>query len=114
MSLAYWLNTAWMLKCVGEARAFRRATRAVARTQAGLLAEMLRRNRDTDFGRVHGFARDWIKSDEGIATAMRWLRAYMEQHLRVRNEIWNYPLSPDRLAAIDRGDIAPFDPKVDL
>jgi len=27
--------------------------------------------------RVHGFAREWIKSDEDVATATRWLRAYM-------------------------------------
>jgi len=32
----------------------------------------------------------------------------------VRNEIWNYPLPAERLAAIDRGEVAPFDPKIDL
>jgi hypothetical protein len=57
MSLAWWLNTAWMLKAAGEAAAFRRATRRVARTQAGLLAGLLRANADTAFGRAHGFGR---------------------------------------------------------
>jgi hypothetical protein len=56
MSLAGLLNTAWMLKCVGEARAFRRATRQVASTQAAILRDVLRRNRDTEFGRTHDFA----------------------------------------------------------
>jgi GH3 auxin-responsive promoter len=55
MSPAGLLNTAWMLKCANEARAFRRATRRVAEAQAGVLIEILRRNRDTEFGRAHGF-----------------------------------------------------------
>jgi hypothetical protein len=54
---ARWLNTAWMLASAGEARAFRRATRQVERTQAALLADMLRANRDTVFGRAHDFRR---------------------------------------------------------
>lgn len=29
-------------------------------------------------------------------------------------EIWNHPLSPQRLAAIDRGQVASFDPHVEL
>ena len=56
MTLAAWLNTAWMLKCLPEAQAFRRATRRVSQTQAALLAALLRRNRDTEFGRTHGFS----------------------------------------------------------
>jgi GH3 auxin-responsive promoter len=55
MSLAGILNTAWMLKCATEARAFRLATRQVADTQSTLLGEILKRNRDTHFGRAHGF-----------------------------------------------------------
>jgi len=54
---ARWLNTAWMLASAGEARAFRQATRQVARTQANLLAATLRANRDTAFGRAHDFRR---------------------------------------------------------
>jgi hypothetical protein len=57
MGTAHWLNTAWMLTCAGEAREFRRATRHVAKTQAGVLGEILFRNRQSEFGREHGFAR---------------------------------------------------------
>ena len=64
--------------------------------------------------RVDIYARDWVRSDEDLDTATRWLRRFMSQHLRVRNEIWRYPLSPERLDAIDRGDTAPFDPAIDL
>jgi hypothetical protein len=55
MSLAGWLNTTWMLKAAAEAWAFRRATCAVAATQAHVLAAVLRDNAGTDFGRRHGF-----------------------------------------------------------
>ena len=66
MTLAAWLNTAWMLKCAGEARAFRQATRRVVETQSQVLAAVLHRNRDTEFGSAHGFryikdARDYQK-----------------------------------------------------
>jgi GH3 auxin-responsive promoter len=54
---ARWLNTAWMLASAGEARAFRHATRRVARTQADFLGETLRANRETAFGRAHDFRR---------------------------------------------------------
>jgi hypothetical protein len=55
MKLAYWLNTAWMWKCRSEGRAFRRATRAVAETQAALLRTILRQNALTLFGCKHDF-----------------------------------------------------------
>jgi hypothetical protein len=55
--LAWLLNTAWMLASRREAARFRRATRRVAEEQAALLAGLLRRNRDSWFGRRHGFAR---------------------------------------------------------
>lgn len=55
MNLAYWLNTAWMCKCRSEGRAFGRATRAVAQTQAGLLRAILRQNALTLFGRKYDF-----------------------------------------------------------
>jgi hypothetical protein len=56
MSLAGWLNTAWMVKCLPEAWAFHRATRQVARAQAEVLARILRANCRSEFGRRHGFA----------------------------------------------------------
>jgi hypothetical protein len=52
-----WLNTAWMLKCSFEGAAFARACRHVARTQAQVLADILRANRCTAFGAAHGFDR---------------------------------------------------------
>ncbi len=55
MSLAFWLNSAWMAKCSGELRAFRRASRRVAAAQAAVLRDIVVANRDTDFGRAHGF-----------------------------------------------------------
>jgi hypothetical protein len=55
MSLAAALNTAWLLKSAGPAWLFRRATRLVAEVQTRLLARLVERNRDTDFGRTHGF-----------------------------------------------------------
>jgi hypothetical protein len=55
MSLAGFLNMAWMLKCSREAWAFGRATRCVGDTQTAILRDILRHNRDTEFGRAHGF-----------------------------------------------------------
>ena len=55
MSAAAALNTAWLLKCAGPAWLFHRATRGVADVHSRLLAGLLARNRDTDFGRAHGF-----------------------------------------------------------
>ncbi len=59
--------------------------------------------------RVEGFARTWVRDEADVEAATRWLRAVMVQHLRVRNEIWRYPLSPERLREIDAGDTQPFD-----
>jgi hypothetical protein len=56
MTLAYWLNSAWMWTCRGEARAFHRATHHVAQTQEAILRSLLTANRDTSFGKQHGFA----------------------------------------------------------
>jgi hypothetical protein len=57
VNLAPWLNGAWMVKCLPETAAFLRATRRVAHTQIAVLQTILRRNRNTAFGRRHGFAR---------------------------------------------------------
>ena len=58
--------------------------------------------------RIDGFARSWVQSEADLTAATSWLRRIMQQHLRVRNEIWRNPLSEERLAAIDRGEIAPY------
>ena len=54
---AWWLNTAWMLKCARERVLFARACRRVRQTQADMLRHILRANEDTWFGRRHGFAK---------------------------------------------------------
>lgn len=51
------LNAAWMASCAPEAWRFRRACRDVAGTQARLLAQTLRDNSETWFGRKYDFAR---------------------------------------------------------
>ena len=56
MNLTYWINSAWMWTCRKEARAFRRATHAVARAQEAVLSNLLTVNRDTAFGKRHDFA----------------------------------------------------------
>jgi len=89
MSMAGLLNRAWMLWCAGEARAFGRATRRVAATQAGVLRAVLRRNQDTEFGRAHGF-RDLHAS-----------RAYQERVPLSRYE--DYAGAIGRVAAGQRG-----------
>ena len=59
-------------------------------------------------GRVRAFVQEWVHDEDTLARTEALLAAYMAQHLRLRNEIWRYPLSPERLAAIDRGEIAPM------
>jgi hypothetical protein len=58
--------------------------------------------------RVRGFVQQWVRSEADLELAKRLLREFMAQHLRVRNEIYRYPLSAERLAAIDRGEIEPW------
>ncbi|HLI26723.1 MAG TPA: hypothetical protein VKZ60_06610 [Chloroflexota bacterium] len=58
--------------------------------------------------RVRGFVQQWIRDEADLALAKELLRRFMAQHLRVRNEIYGYPLSAERLAAIDRGEITPW------
>ncbi len=62
--------------------------------------------------RVDGYARHWVHSEEELREDCRHLKAFMAAHLRVRNEIWGYPLKEERLAAIDAGDVAPYDPNL--
>lgn len=49
-------NRLWYLSTLREAAAFHRSLGSIAATQEGLLLEMLRRNRGTEFGRRSGFA----------------------------------------------------------
>jgi hypothetical protein len=58
--------------------------------------------------RVRGFVQTHLRDEADLALAKELLREFMAQHLRVRNEIYSHPLSADRLAAIDRGEIEPW------
>lgn len=57
MWLTRLLNKAWQIGCRRRAASFHRATRRVAETQARLLVEILAANRESEFGRAHGFDR---------------------------------------------------------
>lgn len=57
-------------------------------------------------GRIEGYVREWVHSRAELEDDARWLDAFMLAHLRVRNEIWGYPLEDDRIAAIQAGDVA--------
>jgi hypothetical protein len=54
---------------------------------------------------VHSFVAQHVKTEDDLARATGVMREYMAQHLRVRNEIYGNPIGPERLAAIDRGEI---------
>lgn len=56
---------------------------------------------------IREYARTQIQSEEQLAEAKRWLTGFLQHHLRVRNEIFRYPLSPERMEAIDRGEVMP-------
>jgi hypothetical protein len=56
MSLPYFYNSCWMAACHREACAFRRDSNNVRRVQAEVLADIVRRNRSTWFGRNFGLA----------------------------------------------------------
>lgn len=55
-------------------------------------------------GRIEQYVEEWVTSEEQLREDVRWLEAFMLAHLRVRNEIWGYPLSEARIAALQRGD----------
>ncbi|HEY3115973.1 MAG TPA: hypothetical protein VGK54_04455 [Chloroflexota bacterium] len=50
---------------------------------------------------VAGYVEHFVHSDSDLDEAKLWLTRFLSQHLRIRNEIYHNPLSPDRLAAID-------------
>jgi hypothetical protein len=58
--------------------------------------------------RVRGFSQNWVRNEADLELAKRMMREFMAQHVRVRNEIYGHPLSEERLAAIDRGEIEPW------
>lgn len=56
MSVAWWLNTAWMISCRPAARRFQQSLRQVRHAQERVLKRIVRANRDCEFGQEHGFA----------------------------------------------------------
>jgi hypothetical protein len=57
--------------------------------------------------RVEGYVAERINSDEDLERDKHWLDAFMMAHFRVRNEIWGYPLSEERIDEIQRGEGRP-------
>lgn len=57
--------------------------------------------------KIDGFVEGMIRTEADLTRAAQALTAIMVQHLRVRNEIYGFPLSEQRLAAIDRGEVGP-------
>lgn len=55
-------------------------------------------------GHIDDYANTWVRSEAELEEDHRWLQTFMAQHVRVRNEIWNYPLSAERLAALGRAE----------
>lgn len=75
---------------------------------AGIMQKIVKDEMGHGPERIDGYVERWISSDDQLQADARWLRAFMAAHLRVRNEIWGYPLSEERLAAIDRGEVLPL------
>ena len=57
--------------------------------------------------KVDGFVEAHVTTEGDLTRAADALIAFMAQHLRLRNEIYGFPLSEDRLAAIARGEVGP-------
>lgn len=53
---------------------------------------------------IHDYASTRIKSGEQLEEDKRWLTEFLQHHLRVRNEIFRNAMTPERMAAIDRGE----------
>ena len=50
--------------------------------------------------RVEPYVEEWIHTEDELHSDLHWLAAFMMAHFRVRNEIWGYPLSEERIAEI--------------
>jgi hypothetical protein len=96
----------------GGGGAFMEATRHTGDEFRDRFARAMGRVVEDELGhgplRVRNFVRGYIHGDDDLALAARLLREFMAQHLRARNEIYGYPLSAERMAAIDRGEIEPW------
>lgn len=77
--------------------------RRLAQAMGQIVADELRHGAE----HIEEFVEHHIRADSDLERAERALTAVMAQHLRVRNEIYGFPLSEERLAAIARGEIGP-------
>jgi hypothetical protein len=57
--------------------------------------------------KVDGFVEEHVTTEADLTRAADALIAFMAQHLRLRNEIYGFPLPEERLAAIARGEVGP-------
>ncbi len=77
--------------------------RRFAQAMGQIIADELRHGAE----HIDEFVEKHIHTEADPERADRALTAVMAQHLRVRNEIYGFPLSEERLAAIGRGEIGP-------
>jgi hypothetical protein len=96
----------------GGGGAFLEATRITGDAFRDRFAAAMKRIVDDELGhgpqRLQRFVAGFVTDEASLALAVALFREFMAQHLRARNEIYGYPLSAERLAAIDRGEIAPW------
>lgn len=95
----------------GGGGAFIEASRAQAdefqRRFAASMGEIIEDELRHGADHIEEFVEAHIHTEDDLDRAARALTAVMAQHLRVRNEIYGYPLSEERLVAIGRGEIGP-------
>ena len=77
--------------------------RRFARAMGQIVADEMRHGPE----HLDEFVEQKIQTEADLERAGRALTALMAQHLRVRNEIYGFCLSVERLAAIDRGEVGP-------
>jgi hypothetical protein len=89
----------------GGGGAFMEATRHSADAFQRRFAEVMGRIYQDEVGHGPGAVREYahsrVESTEQLEEDKRWLAKFMSHHLRLRNEIYRYPLSEKRLAEID-------------
>jgi hypothetical protein len=89
----------------GGGGAFIEATRHSADAFQRRFAEVMGRIYKDEVGHGPGLVREYaqarVQSAEQLEEDKRSLARFMSHHLRLRNEIYRYPLSEERLAAID-------------
>lgn len=77
--------------------------RRYAEAMTKIVADELRHGPE----KVDGFVEEHVTTEADLTRAADALIAFMAQHLRLRNEIYGFPLPEERLAAIARGEVGP-------